>query len=457
LLIVYRHHATEDLILAGHRIYYRTTVETRHENPKENTHWQLRSLIASPEQNVIYFPSGWDISALNTKTNEREVIATLPFTVRCLTASKDWLCCGGEDGNYTAIPLTDRGTNADSNQEGDADARLPLDLDPSRRSNVRETSFGSRISRRFNRPVTPNIVQIGTKDRITEEMRYVLINCITLWSPSEHTSEKSYKTSVAVVSQNDSTVSILNIETSEILDKLTFPDLVNRSVISPDGGLLATITDDPYLYIHERKAKLDLHPIPFDGRKETTRYEWVRVGRIQLEGQFEKDDHKLKGSFAACFSKLGQYLAVASQYGIISVFDTRYLPSPEALVVNFTGSRPGRDEGAIRDMEFSPAPFDLLAWTETNGRVGVADVRSLFMYRQRVLISHSDGVERVLVSDRLSEPVIDPRPRGFRTDPPSSNTTPDYLGLGLVLERRQLRHLTREMSDRHQAPLTAEE
>ena len=161
----------------------------------------------------------------------------------------------------------------------------------------------------------------------------------------------------------------------------------------------------------------------------------------------------MRGSFAACFSRSGKYLAIATQYGLISAFDTDSLPDPSSLLVVFTSSRPGGESGAIRAMEFSPGPFDLLAWTEASGRVGVADVRTLFLSRQRLTIdSHGSGVERVIISDRAGEPMVDPRLRNFRTDSPS---TPDYLGLDL--ERRQLRHLTREMLDRHQAPLTAEE
>lgn len=161
----------------------------------------------------------------------------------------------------------------------------------------------------------------------------------------------------------------------------------------------------------------------------------------------------MRGSFAACFSKSGKWLAVATQYGLISVFETEKLPDPSALMVVFTSSRPGGESGAIRAMEFSPGPYDLLAWTEASGRATCADVRNLFLSRQQLIIdSHASDVERVIVSDQAGEALIDPRLRNIRTD---SSRTPDYLGLDL--ERRQLRHLTREMLDRHQAPLTAGE
>jgi hypothetical protein len=332
----------------------------------------------------------------------------------------------------------------DTTQEADPDARLPLDLDPSHRSTPREASSIFRRSRQ-NRTLTANSSKVGTE----------IVNCVTLWSPSENTSDRTYKIPVAVVSNNDCTVSILNVQTSEVLQKLTLPDCVNRSVMSPDGELLVTICDDPYLYVHERQPKSEPKRERFDLRRSPS-YEWVLSCRIQLEGQREDDKSNMRGSFAASFSRSGKYLAVATQYGIISIFDAEYLTSPESLMAVFTSSRPESIDGAVRAMEFSPGPFDLLAWTESTGRVGVADVRTLFLSRQLVIIDpQADGVERVIVSERPGDPIIDPRLRSFRNESPSNSSTTDYLGQDI--ERRQFRHLTREMLDRHQGPLTAEE
>lgn len=106
-------------------------------------------------------------------------------------------------------------------------------------------------------------------------------------------------------------------------------------------------------------------------------------------------------------------------------------------------------------MEFSPRPFDLLAWAESNGRVGIADVRTMFFSRQVVILDHNaEGMEKIRISDRHHRDTNDPR-MPPPTNATSTSTTPDYLGLDF--DRRQLRHLTREMQDRHQAPLTAEE
>lgn len=309
-----------------------------------------------------------------------------------------------------------------------------------------------RSSRIHKWPVVATIIKVGTE----------IINCITLWSPGEDPSDGAYKMPVAVVSNNDCSVSILDLQNSEVLQKLTLPDYVNRSVISPDGGLLATVSDDPFLYIHERRLKEKTKAERLDSKTQVC--EWTLLGRIQLEGQRTADKSQWRGSFALCFSRSGKYLAAATQYGVISIFDVESLKQAESLMAvytSFTSSRPGHDSGAVRAMEFSPGPFDLLAWTENSGRVGVADVRNLCLSRQLIIIDHNaDGVERVIVSERPGVTPIDPRLRSFRTESPSlssstNSTTPDYLGLDL--ERRQLRHLTREILDRHQAPLTPEE
>lgn len=402
-------------------------------------------MISSPEQNVVYYPSGSDIYALYTKTREREVVTRLPFSPHCVTADQGWLCCGGQPGHFTAISIKGRDKDFDFtlNSDADPDARLPLDLDPTRRSTPRDIPSLSRSSG-ARQPLIANVRTIG------EDIN----NCITLWFPKSPTSDRTYKIPVAVAANNDKTVSIIRLEDSEVLDKLTYPDCVNRAVISPDGELLIAILDDPFLYIHQRERQ----PGSNAGSNTTLSYEWKPACRIQLEGQKQSDQSTFKGSFAAAFSKSGKFLAVGTQHGVISVFDTESLlvEDSEPLAV-FTTSRPMQASGAVRSMEFSPAPFDLLAWTEASGRAGVADLRDLFLSRQLLTVDcRLDGMVKIIVSERSGDETrLDPRLRSFRTDSSLSSTTPDYLGLDF--ERRQLRHLTREMLDRHQPPLTAEE
>lgn len=334
----------------------------------------------------------------------------------------------------------------------DPDARLPLALDPTRRSSQRDIPNSSPRSRRLDYPLSADVKRIGTE---SDEKDDAINNCITLWFPPDISPTRTYASPVAVIANNDKSVYVLSLPASEVLERLTYPDCVNRAVMSPDGDLLVAVLDDPFLYVHQRKPKSSPHIGSYHTKGE---YEWVGVCRIQLEGQSQADKTTMRGSFALTFSQSGKYLAVATQYGIISVFDTETLTQEdtEPLAV-FTSSRPGRQAGAIREMEFSRGPFDLLAWTEASGRVGVADLRDLFLSRQLLMVdSRLDGVENVIVVERAGEPVIDPRLRSFRSDSPtSSGTTSNYLGLDL--ERRQLRYLTREMLDRHQSPLTPEE
>jgi hypothetical protein len=412
-------------------------------------------MISSPEQDVVYYPSGSDIYALYTKTRERAIITRLPFSPRCLVAGNGWLCCGGVPGHYTAIPLRDWNTDLDLSLGLDSgpDARLPLDLDPSRRSTP--SDIPPHRPRGHAHPLVAHAKTIG-KD---------INNCITLWFPSATSSNQTYTTPVAVVANNDKTVSIVNLKDpdAEVLEKLTYPDCVNRAVMSPDGELLVAVLDDPFLYVHQRQ------PVPkASARSPEQTHEWTPTCRIQLESQRQSDPSNFRGSFAVSFSKSGKYLAVGTQYGVISVFDTETLTleDSEPLVI-FTTSRPmdntgtirSMDEsGAVRSMEFSPGPFDLLAWTEASGRAGVADVRDLFVSRQLLMIdSRREGTERISVSERSADPIIDPRLRSFRslqTGSPS-NATPDYLGVDF--ERRQLSHLTQELLDRHHSPLTPEQ
>lgn len=280
----------------------------------------------------MYYPSGSDIIALNTKTREREIVAVLNFAPRCLAASKDWICVGGDGGTYAAVSLKEKRVLSElsTSLDFDADARLPLDLDltPSHRASIRESM---RRPRPPSRTATPKITKVGTE----------IVNCVTLWSPTTERVEKAYTIPVSVISNNDCTVTIMDLEKSEILQQLEFPDFVNRSVMSPNGSLLATLSDDPYLYIHERKkkskSKRDLSTSTSDPNSEC---EWVMLCRIQLEGQRPGEKSEMRGSFAACFSWSGRYLAVATQYGVISIFDVNTITDTESLVAVFTTSRP---------------------------------------------------------------------------------------------------------------------
>jgi hypothetical protein len=238
------------------------------------------------------------------------------------------------------------------------------------------------------------------------------VNCITLWfpTPSISTCDGSYTSPVAVLANNDRTVTLVSLdefeadEKSEPLATITYPDFVNRAIISPDGRFLIAILDDPYLYVHERVPK----SVESSRTRERQDYRWELKQRLLLKSQRKDDKTDRRGSFAACFSSSGEYLAVGTQHGTISIFQTALLndPDADALVTTFTSSQPESLSGAVRDMAFCPGPFDILAWTEDRAHIGIADLRSGYAVRQIVDINTEGDFEHVTILDRNT---VDPR------------------------------------------------
>lgn len=395
-------------------------------------HWQLRSLISAEKQNSVYFPGGAGsnhVQRLNTTTNECETVKFLSFSPRCLVAENGWVCCGGETGEFTAIQTDGAGdddNNLDLQLNLEPDARLPLGFD-SDSPRPEDTVFSLLAqSRRSNMSSRLNKSVIAKSQKLARDR----VNCITLWFPpvAGPVLHGAYTEPTAVLANNDKTVVLVglrdfeNQEKVEPLDVVTYPDYVNRAIISPDGRLLVAILDDPFLYIHHRvEATLDENgPFRNDDRIE---YRWELCGKILLKSQRRDDGSDSRGSFAACFSNTGAHLAVGTQYGTISIFDVASLTDPDVadpLLTSFTSSRPMAGSGAIRDMAFCPGPYDLLAWTEDRGHVGIADLRSDFVQRQILDISASDDYEHIPILDRAT---IDPRlleGRGDQNDTLSS-------------------------------------
>ncbi|KAK0391058.1 hypothetical protein NLU13_0560 [Sarocladium strictum] len=397
--------------------------------PVRSQHWQLRSLISAEKRHIVYFPGGsgsHHIQRLNTRTHECETIKLLTFAPRCLVAEGGWLCCGSEKGDFVAIRL--------DGPEGDRSSNFALDLDPEVRlpfglelSPERESSLLSLLR---PRPTDKSFVAKSSK------MAKDRVNCITLWfpTPSIPTCDGAYTSPVAVLANNDRTVTLVSLEDfeadekSEPLATNTYPDFVNRAIISPDGRLLIAILDDPYLYVHERTPK-SIEP---SRNRERRDYRWELKQRLLLKSQRKDDKTDRRGSFAACFSSSGEYLAVGTQHGTISIFQTALLSDPDAdpLVTTFTSSQPESLSGAVRDMAFCPGPFDILAWTEDRAHIGIADIRTGYTVRQIVDINVDGDFEHINVLDRNT---VDPRlleRRSTERRDDSSATGPNRISEG---------------------------
>lgn len=418
----------------------------------------MRSQIGLDSQRTVYYVGGngnTQVHKLDTAANESEVVKILTFAPRCLVAKHGWIACGGENGEFVAFSVQEgngdanniRGAatsltndptltyirhyienggprsempsafgdqlsaedrlqafednvqwNFDDAENGNAQHWSPSDFRPRPESNTNTTN--NNTNNNNNKSLVARSKSFG-KERV---------NCITLWfPPATHSSRQTgaYMQPVAVLANNDKNVTIVTLDAQDAVEEVVYPDCVNRALISPDGRLLVAICDDPYLYVHERVLKAGAKPSLF-GRRDLEDFEWRQCAKVHLASQRKDDRSDQRGSFAACFSNTGRYLAVGTQYGVISVYDTAALLEPglDPLIATFTSSRPREDVGAIRDMAFCPGPYDLLAWTEHRGRVGIVDIRSNYVSRQILDLDNYDDFEQIMVTERGS---IDPR------------------------------------------------
>lgn len=126
--------------------------------------------------------------------------------------------------------------------------------------------------------------------------------------------------------------------------------------------------------------------------------------------------HSQDCCFSSAFSPSGHVCAVASQTGIITIFDTSLvredMEPDEAVLEVIRSSRPclSRDlSGAVRSMSFGPSPWDLFAWAEDRGRVCVVDLRDAFRTRQTIELEiDCPSLERASISD-LEEVTLEQR------------------------------------------------
>ncbi|KUI55070.1 hypothetical protein VP1G_02448 [Cytospora mali] len=409
----------------------------------DRIHWQLRSQIGLSSTRHIYYVGGngnTQIHKLDTITHESETIKILTFAPRCLVAKSGWICAGGEYGEFVAFPVNDDNDEDGRGRSGERDPYWshvqnyvnngPVDdadrdhLLDAFRDHVRGLSPDERLQLGMDSPSNndsddsiPPLIPAAQPPPSSDNKGLVArsktfgkerVNCITLWFPPSSENERyggAYSRPVAILANNDKNVTIVGLEDQDALDEFELPDCVNRALISPDGRLLVAVCDDPYLYVHERVQIQAASPGLF-AHKES--FEWRQCAKIHLKSQRREDRSDQRGSFAACFSNTGRLLAVGTQYGIISIFDVASLtvPGSDPLITSFTSSRPREDVGAVRDMAFCPGPFDLLAWTEHRGRVGVADIRNNYVSRQTLNLDNYEDFEQLMVTERSS---IDPR------------------------------------------------
>lgn len=158
---------------------------------------------------------------------------------------------------------------------------------------------------------------------------------------------------------------------------------MNHASISPDQELLIAVGDKPQAFFCK---KIPLANTSEDGENVFAGFDWLPISEPELSLADSQDS-----CFTTAFSPSGHICAVASQSGVVTVFDTSLIKNDmhtdEAVIDVLKSSRGiSRDSmcGAIRAMSFAPAPWDLLAWAEDQGRVCVTDLRYRFSSRQTI-------------------------------------------------------------------------
>lgn len=207
------------------------------------------------------------------------------------------------------------------------------------------------------------------------------------------------KLSANKIRNNDSTIRVFSLSQSCVLDTIKFPTAMNHASISPDGKLLVAVGDEPQVFFCRRFV---LPIVQAEGEVTFAKYEWHLIAEPKLSLAYSHD-----ACFSTAFSPSGHICAVASEAGVITVFDTSLIRDDmerdEAVIGVFKSSRPyigGNKAGAVRSMSFAPAPWDLLAWAEDQGRVCVVDLRNAFHSRQTIeLETNSPGLDRANLLD----------------------------------------------------------
>ena len=395
------------------------------------SHWQLRHYISSPAPNTLYYASGADIFHLDTLSKKRKHIATLPFEARCTASGHGWVCVGGEEEGCFAAINVGEGT--------------------SHRRDVDERLAGRRWS--ASAPTAPRV----RLEKIGEE----IVNSISVHRLSDP--ESHLEDVVAVLTNNDNTVRVYSLAHHLETTVLDLPFAMNHATISPDGKTLVAVGDLNQAYFFTRQIDASQVPqIPKPHNRLTSAaITWALTSVITLHVVHPETT---KGYFTTAWSPSGRLVAVGSEGGYITVFDTEMLADSEllnedAVVAVVPGTRSGSGSGAVRGMMFSPEPWDLLVWAEDQGRVVIGDLRTGLKGTQVVeLDPHAEGLTKCAYEDIEPAPGVGIMAAAAATAPagreidevereflrrnwnaPNDSATVDYANEYIEARRRQRR------------------
>lgn len=317
-------------------------------------HRQLRNLVRVTEGDKIYYLNDTDIFVLDISTNRSTLLATIPFEACCLGVGHGWIAAGAQSKGHCVF--------------------IRLDA---REGSLR--CFGHDLDE----------VVIGRD----------IVNSINIQLLQDGPGAEPEP--VALISNNDRTVTVYSLERSESLTTLRHEAPMNYALLSPDSTILAAVGDTDRTYFYKRRRAE-----PNDKHEEIWMYpdfNWQLMAAPRVPtGADVIDDH----GFAIAFSPSGQLCAASSQSGIINVFDLSMLQddgldTEAAIICSFASSRPTL-RGCVRSMAFAPGPWDLLAWAEDHQHIGVADVRQTFVRRQ-IMSLDREKAQSIIADDATPE------------------------------------------------------
>jgi Uncharacterised protein domain (DUF2415) len=352
------------------------------------SHWQLRNYISSSEPDTLHYVAKQEVYSLNTKTHVRTRICKLPWTAtRCFASGFGYILVGGGDNGHFAVIKLDES----SSFAAEVDAHLDMD-------------FRNRAPRRAKPQV--KILQLGSE----------IVNSISIHMMENPEEPGVLDDIVAVLTNNDHSCRIYSLTQEQQTAVLEHPFAVNHATISPDGSLLVVVGDYQQAFFYER---VNLRPSEMkacSSKYASNLCQWEDLAFVPLH---PSRSNAFTGYFATAWSPSGHLCAVASEWGYITVFDVDQLKSADynedgedAIVAVIPSSRPdtGPGPGSVRSMLFSPAPWDLLIWSEDQGRVCVADLRSSLRVRQVLRLDEDElGLKKIefVKTESLLNPELD--------------------------------------------------
>jgi WD40 repeat protein len=165
-----------------------------------------------------------------------------------------------------------------------------------------------------------------------------------------------YKLNISNIRNNDHSVKIWNIDKWRSDGTIKLPVAINHCSVSPDKTSMICAGDSSDVFLFDIST----------------------TGSFHHQATFKASEDS---SFSTAFSCTSSVFAVASQDGIVSVWDRRFARTATPATNSgklkmLKTTRPGSPYGAARLVRFSQGPLDLLMFTEQKEYVHLVDART---------------------------------------------------------------------------------